>query len=326
MPVSSPEAEVLDPEADDVGLELASRLRNPQTPITIQELALLRGKAVEVIEARITVLETARKRGIRMTSPEDWVLFKSPDDRVTGYLQDAGCERIRDILSIEIFNVCKPEKITASDGQSFMYIIQGDGRSKITTQETESVEGGRQSTDDFCKDKTGVALDLAVRKAARSNLNGRIVRELAGLKTVPLEELKEAWLGTNKSWEHCRKGRGFGTGVERAGGASEKEPQVEPPKCGVCGATAVFRSNSRGGFYGCPDYRKHEARKWSIDAQKWVAEVSARQQQKPDTTTTDAPAEQPNAARQAPQQPANTMTAGDIFGNQDPPPQSRSRR
>jgi hypothetical protein len=259
-----------------------------------------------------------------MTSPEDWVLFKSPDDRVTGYLQDAGCERIRDILSIEIFNVCKPEKITASDGQSFMYIIQGDGRSKITTQETESVEGGRQSTDDFCKDKVGVALDLAVRKAARSNLNGRIVRELAGLKTVPLEELKDAWLGTSKNWEHCRKGRGFGTGVERAGGISEKAPDVEPPKCGVCGAVAVFRSNSRGGFFGCPDYKKHESRKWSIDAQKWVAEVATKQQ-KPAAAPTDAPPEQERHERST-QQPANTMTAGDIFGNQDPPSPSRSRR
>jgi hypothetical protein len=282
MPV---EPEVLGPDVDLPDTTAVARLRHPAVPVTVNDLAALRGEAVEIIEARILVLETARMRAIRMTHPEDWVLFKAPDDRITGYLQDAGCDRVRDITGIEVFGISEPEKITSSDGKSFMYLIRGNGRSRLTMQVVEQMEGGRMSTDDFARDKTGAALELAVRKAARANLDGNITRELAGLKTVPLEELQKAWDGTGKKWEHCRFGRGFGTRDERLGGMKAGEPPVEPPTCTACppdpktGPVKLKYRQGKDGrkpFYGCPNYEKHPQQKVIVDAEKWVAEQTAK--------------------------------------------------
>jgi hypothetical protein len=110
--------DTLDPEvvADDREAPAADRLalRRPDTPVTLSELAALKGEALEVIEARVQIIATLRRASIRATSPEDWVLFKAPDDQggqIVGYLQDAGCDRIRDLWGVEIFNVSQPEKI-----------------------------------------------------------------------------------------------------------------------------------------------------------------------------------------------------------------------
>jgi hypothetical protein len=219
----------------------ALALRRPDHPVTLSEIAAMRGEAVEIIEARVQVIETLRKASIRATSPEDWLLFKSPEEQggqIVGYLQDAGCDRVRDLWGIEIFNVSKPEKVVGNDPGVFSYLITGSGRCKLTVQFVEMMEGGRSSTDDFCKGKTGVDLELAVRKAARANLDGGITRELAGMKSVPVGELAEAWTGTKKTIDQCRRGRGFGTRDERLGGSSGKTPDVEPPVCPHCGARA----------------------------------------------------------------------------------------
>jgi hypothetical protein len=301
-----PEPEVLDPETDatDATSEnLPARYRHPSVPISINELAARKGEAIEILEARIQILETARARAIRMTAPEDWVLFKSPDERVTGYLQDAGCDRIRDITGIEVFAISEPRREMSQDGKSFMYLIRGNGRSRLTLQVVEDMEGGRMSTDDFCKDKQGVALELAVRKAARANLDGNIVRELAGLKTVPLEDLQKAWEGTGKNWEHCRKGRGFGTKEERAGGERADAPKLTPPNCDVCGKVGVFRTSARGGFYGCSDWKAHQDRKWSVDLKDWEKDPRSTAAAAPAAQTPQAQASQAKASTQQASQP-----------------------
>jgi hypothetical protein len=161
-----------------------------------------------------------------------------------------------------------------------MYVIRGDGRSRLTLQTVSNVEGGRQSTDDFCKDKTGAALELTVRKATRANLDGGIVRELTGLAAVPIEDLASAWEGTAKKTEHCRRGRGFGTQDERLGATREGEPDVEPPTCPHCAPVngqpvkLKYRpgKGDRVAFFGCPNWEKHPNAKVIVDAAKWVAE------------------------------------------------------
>jgi hypothetical protein len=250
-------------------------LRRPDVPVTLSELAALKGEALEIIEARVQVLATLRKAAIRSTSPEDWILFKSPDEQggqIVGYLQDCGCDRVRDLYGIEVFNISRPEKIGGNDPKVFHYLITGSGRCKLTRQVVEDIEGGRSSTDDVCRGKSGAELELLVRKSARANLDGNITRELAGMKSVPIDELKDAWAGTNRRIEQCRRGRGFGTRDERLGGTAAGVPTVDPPKCGVCGATAKYRAGKDGrpAFYGCPNYQQHADRKWSIEADKWV--------------------------------------------------------
>jgi hypothetical protein len=272
-----PDPEVLDRETEQPTGPTALELRTPAVPVNINELAARLGGGLEIIEARIKVLETARKASIRATHPEDWLLFKAGDEQggqVVGYLQDSGCERVRDIFGISISNVSEPQKLSGTEPGVFHYLVRGDGRCTLTAQAIEGIEGGRSSTEDFCRDKTGAALELAVRKAARANLDGQIVRELAGLASVPVAELEAAWTGTHKKVEHCRKGRGFGSRSERLGGNSEKAPDVEPPVCTHCKAKGVYRpaKDNRKAFYGCPNYSKHPDKKFIVDAEKWVAE------------------------------------------------------
>jgi hypothetical protein len=253
-------------------------VRRPDIPVTINDLAALKGEAVAVVDARVQVLETLRKSSIRATGAEDWLLFRAPAEQggqVVGYLQDCGAERVRPIWGIEVFNVSKPEKIAGADPSSFTYLISGDGRCSITHQAIEQIEGGRSSGEDFCRGKTGAELELLVRKAARANLDGRITRELAGMKSVPLDEIRAAWVGTPKKVEACRLGRGFGTRDERLGGMSDKAPNVEPPICPHCHAVGQYRpaKGDRGAFYGCPNYAKHPDKKFIEDAAKWIAKA-----------------------------------------------------
>jgi hypothetical protein len=268
--------------ADVIDAEPTHLIRSPQTPTTINDLAALKGEALEVIEARVQVIETLRRASIRATSPADWLLFKAPEEQggqIVGYLQDAGADRVRDLWGIEIFGVSAPEKITGNDPAVFHYIIRGSGRCKLTRQVLEEVEGGRSSTDDFCRGKVGADLELSVRKAARANLDGGITRELAGMKSVPLAEIEAAWIGTPKKIADCRRGRGFGTHEERLGARSDKAPDLDPPICPHCGSAGVYRAakGNRGAFYGCPKYTTHQDKPaWIVDAAKWAAEAAQR--------------------------------------------------
>lgn len=287
--------------------------RRPDVPITLSELAAEKGEAVEIINARALVLSTLRKAAILATSPEDWLLFKALDEQggqVVGYLQDCGADRVRDLYGIEIFNVSKPEKVVGGEPGVFHYLISGSGRCKLTRQVLEDVEGGRSSTDDFCRDKKGVELELAVRKAARANLDGNITRELAGLKSVPLAELEDVWKGTSKKSEHCRRGRGFGTRDERLGGGERPDEGVDVvPQCRVCKKAMVLRKGSKGHFYSCADYKQHQEagqKSFTIDLDKWKQELAKR-------STAAAAPEQPAAAT-APEK-VEPPNVDEVFGN-----------
>src|SRR4051812_7540097 len=103
----------------------AIALRSPAIATTLSELAALKGEAEEIIRARVQVLETLRRAAIRTTSPEDWLLFKSPDEQggqITGYLQDCGADRVRDLYGIEVYDVSKPEKVVGTEPGVFHYL------------------------------------------------------------------------------------------------------------------------------------------------------------------------------------------------------------
>lgn len=287
------EPEVVEAEEDR---EDTSRDNLPAlVPNSLAELAVLRGKGLEIIDARIEVLETLRRAAIRSTHPEDWTLFKTKDQlggQVTAYLADSGCDRVRDLYGIEVFDVGQPQKILGSNPREFHYIVSGSGRCKITRQVVESIEGGRSSSDDFCKGKQGAELELAVRKAARANLDGGITRELAGLKSVPLQELEDAWKGTNKRASNCRKGRGFGSRAERQGARVDNGAprDLETPRCEICTKLTRFIPAGRtkpsadypngrdyDAFYSCPD----PDHKWAITVEELRRELK-RAQGKPD--------------------------------------------
>jgi len=284
-----------------------STLRRPDVPVTLGELAALKGDAVDIITARVQILDTLRYASIRATHPEDWVLFRARVEdggQIVAYLEDAGCDRVRGLWGIRIYNIGAPEKIVGVDPGDFMYEITGDGECTLTHEIVEHMEGGRSSKDDFCKGKTGAALDMAVRKAARANLDGGITRELAGMKSVPLQELERAWAGTPKTTDRCRKGRGFGTQNERVGGFGDKGPAIDPPVCAVCGAPGVYRpgKDGRPPFYGCPKYQNHPNQKWTVKVDDWVQQHA----------TKSAPKTPPPPKNGAPKTTAPTVD--EVFG------------
>ena len=266
-------------------------LQRTQTPVhTLTGLSALKGEAVEVIGAATQVLTTLRNNGLRMLHPTDCLSFKHPNGQVTVYVQDCGTQRFRDLFGIEIYNVSEPVKVQGTTPGDFMYIVRGDGRSKFTGQRVENIEGGRSSTDDFCKGVTGPALELLVRKAARANLDGNITRMLSGTKNIAVEDLERNWVGTGKSIDHITKGRGWGLTDARA----EMDPTIPPPVCKVCNTTAVLRAGQGGrpAFWGCPKWKSHEDRKWTQDAADWARKQKAQ------------PPAQTAAAQPQPQRPA----------------------
>jgi len=288
--------------------------RTPTTPVTLSDLAALKGEAIEVVEARVQVITTLRRASIRATHPPDWLFFKAPDEQggqIVGYLQDSGCDRVRDLWGIEIFGVSTPEKLVGNDAGAFHYLVRGSGHCRLTKQTIEGIEGGRASTDDFVRGVTGIQLELLVRKAARANLDGNITRELAGMNSVPVEELAAAWVGTPKRIEDCRRGRGFGSAGERLGARRENAPDVDPPTCPHCQPADTVKlkyrdaKGTRAAFYGCPNFEKHPNQRVIIDAADWVA----KHQKTKTPPATAAPAT------------TTPLTADQIFGTKREPGQ-----
>jgi hypothetical protein len=245
-------------------------------PKTLDQLAARMSEAPRLVEARVHVLTSVRMWALRATWPQDFVLFKSDDGLVIAYLEDAGCDRVRPYFGIEILDVGDPVKtVSPTDPQAYYYTVKASGLCKLTGETLEAVEGGRSSAEEFVRHVADpMQRDLYVKRAARASADGIVVRTLAGLQSIALEELAAAWTGTTKSVDHCRKGRGFGSKTERLGGNRENEPNVAPPVCPHCKATGKYRParDGRGAFYGCPNYEKHRDKRWIVDAAKWVAE------------------------------------------------------
>lgn len=219
--------------------EDALDIRHPGVPITVEEIAALGPEeAQKLAKTREQVIQTIRKGSIRQTHPSDWVLYKDPKTgRVLAFLEDKGCQRLMDLWGVEITRITPPERQNSEDGQSYAYSIVGDGRSTITQRKVISETGTRYSTERFATEKpAGIERENAVKKAARANLEGRIVRNLAGLNGVPLEEL--ILVSGDKDFERkASKGKGYGSQAERAGAQVQEHDEIEPryqPKCSTC--------------------------------------------------------------------------------------------
>lgn len=303
-----------DPRDEFSTTALERRFADPGVPLTVTDIAIAEERGLRIQAARVVALTTARLNALQITEPDDWTLFATREGRITGYLSDAGCQRARDVIGVNIYNVSTPQKLVAEDGKSFMYVVRGDARSTLTGQVIEGIEGGRSSTEDFCKGLTGSELDLKVRKASRANLNGSCARELMGLKSVPISELQRAWAGTAKSTDHCSKGRGFGSAEERLGATRATEPDVTPPTCTACqpvnGRPVVLKyrpaKGNRGAFYGCPNWEKHPQQRIFVDAEAWVQ----RQQQAAAPKTEPDPETRAHSSRDPGANHAGPVVAG----------------
>ena len=255
-------------------------LTRPSMPVTIDELAVIPDdRGIQVIQARHKILDSIRKASIALTSPKDWLLFKTPEGAVTAFLQDSGCKRIWQLWSIEISPSADWEKITDDDTGDYAWKCFGDGISNVTGLFVKRVEGVRYSNENYCKDLPRIQQEVRVKQAAMANRDGNIIRALTGLKSVALEMLEEVWKGTGKTSALCNLGKGYGSRTERRGAeVHDQAPKdVNPPICDICGKSMKYlaATDRYKAFWSCPDKKKGPDGKYnnhgSVEADKWEA-------------------------------------------------------
>lgn len=272
------------PAIDPEIVEEVRDLARPNVPTTINELAS-HERGVQIVEQRLQIFNTMRVASIQLTMPTDWTLFKADDGRTTGYLGDQGCDRIKKLWGIQVHNLGKMSRIEIPNSEEFAYSITGDGTCGLTGEAVFEMEGVRYSNERYALEKpAGLQREVAVQKAARANLDGGITRELAGMKSVPTEELDAAWKGSKDAWkttDKCNKGRGFGSKAERMG-AEVKQSEIDPkyqPHCETCNAVLKFvpSGTSQSGkpydaFWACNN-REH---KGTVKHAQALTEAAAR--------------------------------------------------
>ena len=185
--------------------------------MSIDQLALMAPqKAAQVMEIRVDMINKIRQAAIRGTASEDWVGFRDNDGNVVYLLTSSGAVKVRKYFGISTLNVRPeiPDIIENEDGSKVSTIV-GDGVCTLTGEETYNIVGMRRSTEHF----VGRGTDEDLRQAARTSLETKIVRILAGMIRVPESELAACGLDLNKT----RKGSGFGSGAERKAGAVTPE-------------------------------------------------------------------------------------------------------
>ncbi len=275
---------------------------------------MVRPDALQVLERQVKILQSLRRASIAMTFPEDWLLFRAEDQRdhsvrQYGYLQDKGCQRIRDLWGIDTKNIGPRDekglvglRVDAADG-SFSIVMIGDGYCFKTGQTLEAIEGGRSSRDDAVtkfveseqragRQVSEAQLDLTVRKNARANLEGNIVRRLTGMSGVTVEELADCWKDGGKDVKHCVLGRGYGQGQQaapRAGSTASSGTAAPsdyasdpPPPCSKCGGSTrlIPAGKTKTGkyysaFWGC---EKRDCKGGATQAKEWHEQVSQLKQ------------------------------------------------
>jgi hypothetical protein len=258
-----------DPENENPAIEPEviheeTALTRPSMPVTIDELAVIPDdKGIQVIQARYKMIDTLRRASISLTSPQDWLLFKSPEGAVTAYLQDSGCKRIWQIWGIEISPREGWDKITDDETGDFACKCYGTGVSKVTGLFVENIERVRYSHENYCKDLPKLQQEVRVKQAAIANRDGNIIRALTGLKSVALEMLEEVWKGTGKNSDKCARGKGFGSKHERAGVGTQASsaPDIDSPICSGCNIRMQFiPAGERDGqrweaYYKCKEFK-----------------------------------------------------------------------
>jgi hypothetical protein len=238
-------------------------------PETITQLAPLGAQAKAVIKAREEIVDTAVRASVRLTHPQDWVLFKDKSTgRVTGFLQDSGCKRIDRLWGIQVTPKSGFEKL--EDGGEFVIIVAGDAYCKLTDSWIHDIQGMRSSEEKFAEQSaTPLQKLFRVKQGARANLDGNCVRRMSGLQNVPQAFLDECWKGSSKTTRECSLGRGFGSAQERQGTntRSDETPNVPAPICESCGSElryvpgGVGKTGKWDPYWKCKDYMWDNAKR-----------------------------------------------------------------
>ena len=192
---------------------------------------LVLDKTQDVIAKHRELVEAS----IKLTYPEDWVVYPSRDGHKLCYLQDVGCQRIRALWGIsfdrtDLMRDMIEERIEDDDDVHFQYIARVGGTCSVTGESSDEL-GSRLTSDGLFKKawvdarnepSERARLRANVRKAALANGQGRLVRKFTGTNLMPIEVLAKYGMDTAR----CR-GIKFESGTQGGSGDGASEPQLK---------------------------------------------------------------------------------------------------
>ena len=191
---------------------------------------LVLDKTQDVIAKHRELVEAS----IKLTFPEDWVVYPTRDGHKLCYLQDVGCQRIRALWGIsfdrtDLMRDMIEERIEDDEDVHFQYIARVGGECSVTGEASDEL-GSRLTSDGLFKiawhdaknePAERARLKANVRKAALANGQGRLVRKFTGMNLMPIEILAKYGMDTAR----CR-GIKFESGTKGGTGGGASEPQL----------------------------------------------------------------------------------------------------
>ena len=188
------------------------------------------GRALEVVKARIDSLGAIRAAALSATCGNDWVLMRPKDGPSSAMLKASGAQRIRKFYGISI----QPQgdiRVLEEDGVRYAEAV-GDAYCALTGEMAERLVGRRGEKEKFIGRAMSEAGLGDLRQAARTSLETKAVRILAGMSGVDPAEIAAAWKISSQEVERrCSRGSGFGSSADRqaAGKAPERAPSASVP-------------------------------------------------------------------------------------------------
>ena len=225
------ESKEITPEVVSVPATIEKKL-----PIAISELAIMKDEeGIQVIENRFKAVLNLRMHSIALTWPSDWNLYRTQEGVVTGYCSDAGCKKFWQLWDIAIYPKFGFETVRDDDNpRNYAVMIRGDGYSDVTKTDVYDVFGTAFSEDEFFRGLSPLFKRVRMQQKAIANRDGNIIRNLTGMKIVPIELIESVWLGSGKDIRNCNYARGFGTRVERLGAQIQQEDSIPPEMEPTC--------------------------------------------------------------------------------------------
>lgn len=225
-------ADVFPPQSagEVVSADLAAELREMAERSTqAPTIAVL---AARDVQQALDVAKALQESSIKLTYPEDWVIYKTREGVELAYLQDVGCQRVRPLWAITFDKVDLSEDFhleTLEDGTVFVEVAVS-GRCGITGE--DNMEIGTRGSSGFFEKAWNDSADKPVmraqakaniRKAAIANGQGRLVRRFTGLGQVPKARLVACGLDPNRM-----RGTDFQSGTQggSGAGAGASDPQL----------------------------------------------------------------------------------------------------
>ena len=210
---------------------------------------LVLDKTMDVLQKHRELVEAS----IKLTYPEDWVVYPTRDGAKLCYLQDVGCQRIRGLWGIsfdrtDLMRDMLEERVDEGDDTHFQYLARVGGRCSVTGEESDEL-GSRLTSDGLFKKNWEDAknepserarLKANVRKAALANGQGRLVRKFTGMNSLPITALEQYGMDVTR----CR-GIRFESGTKGGSGDGASEPQLRRLAGVACmeGKVEGFRKN-----------------------------------------------------------------------------------